>query len=99
MHDTGGRGAENLRDVLMRDVEGGATHCLVGQGQGREAVESPRIGRRVRQGGRQGWCRVFPIQIPVELPRIVVPITILPMGVHLNLVQEVPRDLQFPAWF
>ena len=35
-----------------------------------------------------------PIQVPIELPRIVFPTTILPMGVHIIFVQEVPQDLQ-----
>ena len=30
----------------------------------------------------------------MELPRIVFPMTILPMGVHVNFVQEVPPDGQ-----
>ena len=37
---------------------------------------------------------LFPIQVSIELPRIVCHSTILPMGVHVNFVQEVPQGLE-----
>ena len=37
---------------------------------------------------------ISPIQAPIELSRLVFPITILPIGVHFNFVREVPQDLQ-----
>ena len=34
-------------------------------------------------------------RVPTELPRTVFPTIVLPMGVHINFVQDVPRDLQW----
>ena len=36
----------------------------------------------------------FPIQVPIELPRIVFLAAILPMGVDINFVQKVPLGLE-----
>ena len=40
---------------------------------------------------------LFPIQVPIQLPRIVFLISILPVGVHVKFDRKVPQDLQcFP---
>ena len=35
------------------------------------------------------------MQVPIQLLRIVSPMTIQPMGAHISFVQDVPRDLQY----
>ena len=43
---------------------------------------------------RHSQFGILPIRVPIELPRSVFPITILPMGDHTHFVQDEPQDLQ-----